>query len=121
MFLSKFFGWGKKDDEEYKGMAEKWQEIEKLIAGESALSWKLAVIEADKLMDSALKQAFMRGQNMGERLRFAAHKHPKVQKVWEAHILRNDLVHEADRRLTKDEAEKAVGLFKDGLKVLGAL
>lgn len=120
MFWSKIFGRGK-DDEEYKGIAEKWAEIEKLMNGDSALSWKLAVIEADKLMDSALKRAFMRGDNMGERLRFAAHKHPKIQKVWEAHILRNDLVHQSDRRLSRGEAEKALALFKEGLKVLKAL
>ncbi len=117
-----FFGlFKKKNDEEYQGIAEKWREIEKLTQGDSALSWKMAVIEADKLMDTALKQAFMRGANMGERLRFASHKHPKMQRVWEAHILRNDLVHQSDRRLSKSEAEKALALFKEGLKVLGML
>lgn len=120
MFLSKLFGWGK-DEPEYKGIKEKWAEIEELMAADSALSWKMAVIEADKLMDSALKRAFMRGDNMGERLRYAAHKHPKIQKVWEAHILRNDLVHETDRRLSRGEAEKTISLFRQGLKVLRAL
>lgn len=121
MLLGKLFGWGKKDGEEYKGVAEKWKEIEKLMAADSALSWKMAVIEADKLMDSALKRAFMRGENMGERLRFAASRHPKIRKVWEAHILRNDLVHETDRRLSKSEAEGALALFREGLKILGVL
>lgn len=111
----------KKKDEEYKGIAEKWKEIEALMAADSALSWKLAVIEADKLMDSALKRAFMRGANMGERLRFAASRYPKIRKVWEAHILRNDLVHEHDRNLTRRETETALGLFKEGLKILGMM
>lgn len=120
MFLSKIFGWGK-DEPEYKGIKEKWAEIENLMKSDSGLSWKLAVIEADKLMDSALKRAFMRGDTMGERLRFAVHKHPKIRKVWEAHILRNDLVHETDRPLSRGEAEKAIGLFREGLKTLGML
>lgn len=119
MFWDKILG--KKDDGEYKGIAEKWKEIEKLMAADSVLSWKLAVIEADKLMDSALKRAFMRGANMGERLRFAASRHPKIRKVWEAHILRNDLVHEHDSEISKRDAEKALDLFKDGLKQLKAL
>lgn len=121
MFLNKFFGWGKKDDTEYKNMAEKWAEIEELMQNKSESSWRLAVIEADKLLDSALKRAFMRGDTMGERLRFAAHKHPKMQKAWEAHILRNDLVHESDRHLSRGEAERAVAIFKEGLKVMRAL
>ncbi|MBU1180035.1 hypothetical protein KJ885_03765 [Patescibacteria group bacterium] len=104
-----------------RNIKEKWEEIEGLMKADSVLSWKMAVIEADKLMDSALKRAMMRGQTMGERLRFAVSKHPKIRSVWEAHILRNDLVHEASRTLNKNEAQKALVLFKQGLKLLGAL
>ncbi|MFH1193543.1 MAG: hypothetical protein V1661_00950 [bacterium] len=106
---------------EYKETKEKWEEIEALIKNDSGLSWRLAVIEADKLMDSALKEARMRGETMGERLRFAASKYPKIHKVWEAHILRNNLVHERDSEINKSEAKKALDVFKEGLKVLGAL
>lgn len=106
---------------EYKEIKEKWEEIEKLMKSDSGLSWRLAVIEADKLMDSALKEARMRGETMGERLRFAASRHPKIQKVWEAHILRNNLVHERDSEINKSEAKKALDIFKEGLKTLKAL
>jgi hypothetical protein len=63
----------------------------------------------------------MRGNNMGERLKYAVFKNPKMRKVWEAHILRNDLVHETDRRITRGDAERAVRLFEDGLKELKIL
>jgi len=112
---------GRRDLGEYKEIKEKWLEIEGLMKNSSSLSWKMAVIEADKLMDSALKEARMRGETMGERLRFSVHKYPKMQRVWEAHILRNNLVHERDNEIDKKDAEKALALFKDGLKLLGAL
>ena len=111
----------KPDFGDTRGIKEKWSEIEELLKSDSALSWKMAVIEADKLMDSALKQAKMRGTTMGERLRFAAHKHPKIRPVWQAHILRNDLVHETSKQISRGEAQKALALFKQGLKLLGAL
>ena len=100
---------------------DKWLEVEGLMKSDSSLSWKMAIIEADKLMDSALKTAKMRGTTMGERLRFAVYKHPKIRSVWSAHILRNDLVHETDRRMGRKEAQRALILFKKGLKILGAL
>jgi hypothetical protein len=120
IFLIKL-GTRRADLPEYKETKEKWAEIEKLIKNDSGLSWRLAVIEADKLMDSALKEARMRGETMGERLRFAASKYPKIRKVWEAHILRNNLVHERDHEISRRDAERALELFKDGLKMLGAL
>lgn len=119
-FLIRFFV-KKPEIGEYKETKEKWEEIKNLMKNESVLSFKLAVIEADKLFDSALKEARMRGDTMGERLRFAVHKYPKIQKIWEAHILRNDLVHERDRALSRGEAEKALSLFYDGLKIIKAL
>ncbi|MFC1612305.1 hypothetical protein ACFL29_00440 [Patescibacteria group bacterium] len=104
-----------------RGIKDKWEEIEELMNSSTALSWKMAVIEADKLMDSALKMAKMRGETMGERLKFAVYKHPKIRSVWQAHILRNDLVHETGRTLNNSEAQKAIKTFKEGLKLLGAL
>jgi len=104
-----------------RGIKDKWEEIEDLIKSDSTLSWKMAVIEADKLMDSALKSAQMRGETMGERLRFAVSRYPKIRPVWEAHILRNDLVHEANKQIGQADAAKALKLFKEGLRTLGAL
>ncbi|MFA5133760.1 MAG: hypothetical protein WC459_03085 [Patescibacteria group bacterium] len=124
LFLIIFFfvkSKGGEDREGYKETKEKWSEIEELMKSNSNLSWKLAIIEADKLMDSALKEAHMRGETMGERLRFSVHKYPKMSKVWEAHIIRNNLVHERDSDINKKEAEKALAIFKEGLKILGVL
>ncbi|MBU4421619.1 hypothetical protein L6259_03295 [Candidatus Parcubacteria bacterium] len=106
---------------EAASIKQKWEEVQDLAESNAELSWKMSVIEADKLMDSALKQAGMRGETMGERLRFAASRHPKIQNIWEAHILRNDLVHQTDRKITQAEAQKALDKFKQGLKILGAL
>ena len=104
-----------------KDIRNRWTEIEGLMKSDSTLSWKMAIIEADKLMDSALKIAKMRGTTMGERLRFAVFKYPKIRSVWSAHILRNDLVHETGRGISRKEAQKALTLFKQGLRILGAL
>ncbi|PIR66352.1 MAG: hypothetical protein COU51_04285 [Parcubacteria group bacterium CG10_big_fil_rev_8_21_14_0_10_36_14] len=106
---------------EVASIKQKWEETQDLAESNAELSWKMSVIEADKLMDSVLKQAGMRGETMGERLRFAVSRYPKIQNVWEAHILRNDLVHQSDRKITQAEAQKALDRFKQGLKILGAL
>ncbi len=81
----------------------------------------LAVIDADKLFDEALKKRSYRGKTMGERLVAAQHEISDNDSVWYAHKLRNRLVHEPTVRLRKNEAKNALAGFRQGLKDLGAL
>jgi hypothetical protein len=107
--------------EETRSFAAKWAEVESLLKTDSSAGWKLAVIEADKIMDSALKIKQMRGATMGERLRFASSQRRELRPVWEAHNLRNDLAHNSNFYLDKSAALRSIKLFKDGLKTLGVL
>ncbi len=81
----------------------------------------LAIVDADKLLDLALKKRHFRGKTMGERLVSAQRIISDNDSVWYAHKLRNRLVHEPGVRLKKREAQTALAGFKQGLKDLGAL
>ncbi len=81
----------------------------------------LAVIDADKLLDEALKKRGFSGKTMGERLVAAQRSMKDNDAVWYAHKLRNRLVHEPDVKLKKNEAQNALAGFKKGLHDLGAL
>ena len=80
----------------------------------------LAVIDADKLLDTALKKRNFKGKTMGERLVSAQRSLSDNDAVWYAHKLRNRLVHEPDVKLKKSEAQTALAGFKKGLTDLGA-
>lgn len=81
----------------------------------------LAVIDADKLLDEALKKQKYKGKTMGERLVAAQRTLTDNDGVWYAHKLRNRLVHEPSSRLKKNEAKEALAGIRQGLKDLGAL
>lgn len=81
----------------------------------------LAVVDADKLLDEALRKRHFRGKTMGERLVSAQRIISDNDAVWYAHKLRNRLVHEPNVRLKKREAQTALAGFKQGLRDLGAL
>lgn len=81
----------------------------------------LAVIDADKLLDEALKKKNFRGKTMGERLVSAQRSLTDNDAVWYGHKLRNRLVHEPNVRLKKGEAQNALAGFRKGLRDLGAL
>ena len=98
---------------------EKWQAIEALLAGNQN-DWYRAVIDADKLLDHALKASNFKGKTMGDRLK-SAHQMKNINAAWAAHKLRNKLVHDSDVRLKQNYANAAVNSFKVILKDLGAL
>lgn len=98
-----------------------WAQIEELLERPDDTSWKLAVMEADKLLDHSLKSMAIPGMNMGERLRFIAYKYPRINNVWRAHKVRNDIAHQAAYRLSKSDAKYAVRDFKSALEEIGVL
>jgi hypothetical protein len=95
-----------------------WMEL--LARVKSPEGMMLAVIDADKLLDEALRRHHFKGKTMGERLVSAQRIISDNDAVWYAHKLRNRLVHEPNVRLKKKEAQTALAGFKQGLKDLGA-
>lgn len=102
-----------------KYFQDKWLEL--LARVKTSDGMVLAIIDADKLLDEALKKRGFSGKTMGERLVAAQRSITDNDAVWYAHKLRNRLVHEPNINLKKREAQNALGGFKQGLKDLGAL
>lgn len=102
-------------------MKRRWAEVERMAAASGDMNHKLAIIEADKLLDTALKALAMPGTSLGERLKFAQYKYPDLREVWFAHKIRNQLAHEASFRLDAGMARSAIRAFKKALERLGAI
>ena len=98
---------------------QKWAELLGRVKSPEGMA--LAVIDADKLLDEALKRKGYKGKTMGERLVAAQRALSNNDGVWYAHKLRNRLVHEPNVRLRRSEARNALAGIKQGLQDLGAL
>ncbi len=99
--------------------SSRWSEVQGLCGKEG--TWPLAVINADKLLDDALKQSHFKGKTMGERLVSAQRALSDNDGVWFGHKLRNKLVHEDYSKLKKKDVLKALAGFRQALRDLGAL
>lgn len=100
---------------------KRWYEIRETGKSNGQMGKKLALMEADKLLDSSLKSMLMPGDTLGERLKVACYKYPKLKDVWWAHKLRNQLVHQHDFRLSDREASRALDEFEKALKTLNVI
>lgn len=102
---------------------KKWKEIETLFYLGKPSNLAKAILDADKLFDQALKSAFMEGETMGERLKSSKHlfEQKLYSEVWEAHKLRNYIVHEMNAIINTSQVKEALASFKKGLVKLGKL
>lgn len=101
------------DNKYYRDRWSKIEQVQKM--GEPG--WQVAIIQADKLLDRALKERGFAGETMGERLK-SAHA---GDKIWAAHKVRNRIAHESDVKLNAIVVNQALRGFKQGLKNVGAL
>lgn len=101
-------------------VAARWQQVRET-SRQGLMGAKLALMEADTLLDSGLKSMMMPGETLGERLKVACYKYPKLRNVWWAHKLRNQLAHEATFQISARQAEQALDEFEKALKTLNVL
>ncbi len=99
----------------------KWLEIENSVTRYNADSWQLAIMNADKLLDQALRERRFKGQTMGERMKSAQKVWKNANYLWGAHKIRNQLAHEVNANVTYDITLRSLSAFKQGLKDLGAI
>ena len=111
-------GGNKLNQEKYR---TKWLHVERSLTKDQPSSYHLSVLNGDKLLDHALKEAGYKGQTMGERLKGATAALSNRNAVWSAHKLRNQIAHEPDVQVSYDTARRALASFKQALKDVGAI
>ncbi|MBP6038386.1 MAG: hypothetical protein KA604_03570 [Candidatus Saccharimonas sp.] len=99
----------------------KWLVVENSFERTNPASWQLAVMNADKLLDEALRERGFKGTTMGERMKVANKTWKNANHVWGAHKIRNQLAHETDVQMSYDTAARSLSAFKQALKDLGAI
>ena len=100
--------------------SSKWDGIKKKMDSDISLEWKMAIIEADSIIDDIFKTIGFGGETLGERLKAVEPSDfDNLQNVWEAHKVRNKIAHEGDRfQITKEEAIEAIEKYEKALKEL---
>lgn len=96
--------------------------IENALQQGNDASYAMVVIQGDKLLDKALCQMGVQGRTMGDRLKkIGDAKFSEINKVWNAHKLRNRIAHESDFQPDFKQAKNALATYKQALKDLGAI
>ena len=101
---------------------QNWQNVLNHLNSANESEWKLAIIEADKLIDDLLVQKGYQGESLAERLNMVDKKNMKsFELLWEAHKVRNRIAHRLDFKINRNEALKVISYYGEALKDLETL
>ncbi len=100
-------------------LVKKWDGIKKKFELGDDANLRISVIEADKLFDELLMRMGYQGKTMGERLeKVTPGQFPRIQEIWDVHKIRNNIVHDTDYQLTREEAETVIKTYEAVLEDL---
>lgn len=105
-------------------ISQRWIAIEAQVQTGKPSAVKLAILDADKLVDQALKALYPTQPAMVERLKLAKDKfssYQDYQDLWYAHKVRNLIAHESNYDLPTVEAVAVLAKYRKSLQQLGAL
>lgn len=99
----------------------RWLTIEQQLKRDEKTTYQMSVLQADTLLDQALKDKGIQGVTMADRMKQMQQKWSNANNVWSAHKLRNQIAHESDFVVSYESASRALTAFKQALKDVGAI
>ncbi|MFZ2831808.1 MAG: hypothetical protein WAZ40_01505 [Minisyncoccia bacterium] len=101
-----------------------WEVILEHVNSESPAEWKIAILEADNMLDEVLEDMGYTGDTLAEKLKgMSKTKIASYQDMWDGHVLRNQIAHGGgiDMDLSKKLARDTVAKYGNAFKELGYL
>lgn len=112
----------KKKSEEHVGSKNiRWTKTIDYLYSQHASDWKLAIIEADSMLEELMDQMGFRGQSLGDKLKSASQDNFRNLTIaWEVHNIRNKIAHEGvSFNLSQHEAKRVIALYEQIFRAYG--
>ncbi len=101
--------------------SDKFAELKEHLNSDNPNDWKLAIIEADIILDDTLKRQGYAGPTLGDRLKsISPSSLTSIDDAWQAHKVRNQIAHAgSDFVLTQKIARETIVQYERVFKELG--
>lgn len=96
-----------------------WKELQSYCKNKT--TWPDAILEADRLLDKALKRRKFKGKRMGERMVAAQRMISNNDQMWFAHNLAKKVAADPAFKLKEADVKSALVGFRQALRDIGAL
>lgn len=92
----------------------RWSRIMEQASSDSEQYWRLAILEADIMLNELLDSLGYKGETMADKMKQVERaSFNTIDVAWEAHKVRNDIAHEGSNRLLNArEVRRVIGLYE---------
>ena len=100
---------------------ERWARVLAHVFSPNLNDWKLAIIEADSMLEGLLNQLNFKGDSIGDKLKNADRdKFKSLTSAWEVHTVRNRIAHEGlNFEISQKEAKRIIILYEQIFREFG--
>jgi len=100
---------------------EKWEKVINYMHSINPSDWRLAIMEADVMLEELLRTLGLHGDSVGEMLKSAdVNEFSTLNDAWDAHKVRNAVAHGgASFDLNERETKRVIALFEKVFKEFG--
>ena len=104
-----------KQKERDRNSNPRWHYILTLIESPNESDWRVAIIEADSMLEESLKEKGLSGNTVSELLEGAKESgYRSIQDAWDAHIVRNQIAHQgSDFPISQIEGRRVIKMFQN--------
>lgn len=102
---------------------DRWEKILKYANSDSVSDWRMAIIEADVMLEELLRATGYHGESIGEMLKSVEKgDFTTLDEAWEAHKVRNAVAHSGgDFQLNERETKRTIALFEKVFREFGVI
>ena len=91
----------------------RWEHIREEANSDNEQSWRLAILEADIMLNELLDSLGYKGETMADKMRSAEKGDFRtLDQAWEAHRFRNRIAHEAGMILNSREVRRVIDMYE---------
>jgi len=100
---------------------KKWQKIKKRLKKDNEAEYKLALIEAGKILDDILKKMGYGEKSLSDKLRHLSSSHvSNLEELLKVNEICQNVIRDPDYKLNKEKAEEIINILEKSLKDLEA-
>ncbi len=111
------------EEKEAKARIIEWEVIMEHLNADNPAEWRIAILEADNILDRLLAEEGFIGDSLGERLKgLKTSDLVTLGDAWEAHKVRNTIAHDGSTfSLENRQAKQVIGMYEKVFRELGYL
>jgi len=104
-----------RDKERERNENPRWNYTLTLVESPNESDWRMAIVEADSLMEESLKEKGVAGDTVSELLESAkSNGYTFIQSAWDAHLVRNKIAHEGlNYPISQIETRRIIKMYQN--------